>query len=164
MIRIAVDADLPLLVATLGQEHFFRDRLTRQAGGLGELFVAWADSTPVGDVYLLREQADERPVRQQLGWTPTIQHLEVLPVWQNRGIGAALVRAAERHAADLGYGQICLGVGVDNPAARRLYERLGYVEWDHGLVETELGRAGTRRCPGPLRNDLPMDGQTVGGG
>jgi hypothetical protein len=25
-------------------------------------------------------------------------------------------------------------VGVDNPNARRLYERLGYVDWDHGTV------------------------------
>jgi hypothetical protein len=25
-------------------------------------------------------------------------------------------------------------VGVDNPGARRLYERLGYVDWDHGTI------------------------------
>jgi hypothetical protein len=25
-------------------------------------------------------------------------------------------------------------VGVDNPNARRLYERLGYVDWDHGTI------------------------------
>jgi GNAT superfamily N-acetyltransferase len=135
VIRLAVDADLPVLIATLGQEYFFRDRLERQAKGLGELFVAWAGSTPVGDVYLWREQADEAPVRERLGWTPTMNHLEVMPAWQNRGIGAALVRAAEHHATQLGYEQICLGVGVDNPAARRLYERLGYVAWEHGLVE-----------------------------
>ncbi len=138
VIRIAVDNELPILVATLGQEHFFRDRLARQAAGLGELFVAWAGSTPVGDVYLWREQADEPAVRERLGWTPTINHLEVAPAWQNRGLGTALIRAAERHATELGYRQICLGVGVDNPAARRLYARLGYAEWEHGLVE--MGR------------------------
>lgn len=27
-----------------------------------------------------------------------------------------------------------LCVGVDNPDARRLYERLGYAEWGHGGV------------------------------
>ena len=29
-----------------------------------------------------------------------------------------------------------MGVGVDNPSARRLYERLGYTDWGHGTVET----------------------------
>jgi GNAT superfamily N-acetyltransferase len=142
VIRIAVDADLPVLIAALGQEHFFRDRLARQAAGLGELFVAWAGSTPVGDVYLWREQADEPAVRERLGWTPTINHLEVAPAWQNRGLGTALIRAAEWHATDLGYRQICLGVGVDNPDARRLYARLGYAEWDHGLVDVTWDEPG----------------------
>jgi hypothetical protein len=27
-----------------------------------------------------------------------------------------------------------LGVGVDNPGARRLYERLGYADWGHGII------------------------------
>jgi ribosomal protein S18 acetylase RimI-like enzyme len=120
VVRLAVQADLPVLIATLGQETFFRDRLARQTRRVGELFVAWDGSTPVGDVYLWREQADEAPVREHLGWTPTINHLEVMPASQNRGVGTALVRAVERHAMELGYEQICLGVGVDNPAARRL--------------------------------------------
>jgi RimJ/RimL family protein N-acetyltransferase len=34
-----------------------------------------------------------------------------------------------------------LGVGVDNPGARRLYERLGYADWGHGIiVETWVER------------------------
>ncbi len=147
VIRIAVDADLPALIATLGQEHFFRDRLARQGNGLGELFVAWAGSTPVGDVYLWREQADEPAVRERLEWTPTINHLEVVPPWQSRGLGTALVRAAEMHATELGYRQICLGVGVDNPSARLLYERLGYVPWDHGLVDMAWDEPGPDGVP-----------------
>ena len=147
VVRIAVDEDLPVLVAALGQEHFFRDRLARQAQELGELFVAWAGSTPVGDVYLWREQADEAPVREHLPWTPTLNHLEVQPAWQNGGIGTALVRAAEDHAARLGYGRICLGVSVDNPSARRLYERLGYCDWGHGLVEVCWDEPGPDGAP-----------------
>jgi hypothetical protein len=30
--------------------------------------------------------------------------------------------------------RLILAVGVDNPNARRLYERLGYVDWDHGTI------------------------------
>ena len=29
---------------------------------------------------------------------------------------------------------LALGVGLDNPKARRLYERLGYGDWGHGTV------------------------------
>ena len=29
-----------------------------------------------------------------------------------------------------------MGVGVDNPDARRLYERLGYTDWGHGTTVT----------------------------
>ena len=31
-------------------------------------------------------------------------------------------------------GPLALGVGLDNPKARRLYERLGYADWGHGTV------------------------------
>jgi len=146
-VRLAHDAELPVLVAAFGQEHFFRDRLIRQSQGLGELFVAWAGSTPVGDVYLWREQADEAPVREHLPWTPMINHLEVHPSWQKRGIGTALVRATEEHAARMGYGQICLGVSVDNHDARRLYTRLGYSDWEHGLVDVVWDEPGPDGAP-----------------
>ena len=45
---------------------------------------------------------------------------------QGRGIGTALVHAAEALAAERGYGAVELGVEDSNPGARRLYERLGY--------------------------------------
>jgi ribosomal protein S18 acetylase RimI-like enzyme len=46
--------------------------------------------------------------------------------WQNRGIGTSLVQAVEALAAERGYAAVELGVEDSNPAARRLYERLGY--------------------------------------
>jgi RimJ/RimL family protein N-acetyltransferase len=53
---------------------------------------------------------------------------------RGRGIGTALIRAAEDSARQLGHGRLSLGVGVDNPQARRLYERLGFLDWGHGTV------------------------------
>jgi ribosomal protein S18 acetylase RimI-like enzyme len=58
----------------------------------------------------------------------------VLSALWRQGIGAALIRAAEGTARRLGHDRISLTVGRDNPDARRLYERLGYVDWARGPV------------------------------
>jgi ribosomal protein S18 acetylase RimI-like enzyme len=42
------------------------------------------------------------------------------------GVATALMAAAERLAAGKGYERLGVGHSVDNEAARRLYERLGY--------------------------------------
>ena len=133
-VRPASGTDLDALVAVLGQRHFFTDRLARQRDGRGVLLVAWLDGRPVGDVFLECGPADEPEVREHLPGVPLLVHLEVLGQLQRRGIGTALVRAGEQTARRLGHHRLAMGVGVDNPAARRLYERLGYTDWGHGTV------------------------------
>jgi RimJ/RimL family protein N-acetyltransferase len=51
-----------------------------------------------------------------------------------RGSGTALVQAGEDTARRLGHRRLALGVGVDNPGARRLYERLGYADCGNGTI------------------------------
>jgi GNAT superfamily N-acetyltransferase len=133
-IRRASDADLDALVAALGQRHFFAGRLAGQQSGAGVLLVAWLEGRPVGDVFLTWEPADEPEVRRWLPGVPRLVHLEVLGPLQRRGIGTALIRAGEDLARRLGQERLALGVGVGNPDARRLYERLGYADWGHGTV------------------------------
>jgi ribosomal protein S18 acetylase RimI-like enzyme len=49
---------------------------------------------------------------------------------EGRGIGKALMHAAEDWARDQGYAMVQLHVLVDNARARSMYERLGYsAEW-----------------------------------
>jgi GNAT superfamily N-acetyltransferase len=133
-VRPGSDADLAVLVAVLGERHWFTDRLVRQQRGGGVLLVAWLDDRPVGDVYLDCEPAKEPEVRRHLPGVPVLDHLEVAGPFQGRGIGSALIHAAEATARQLGHERIALGVGLDNPKARRLYERLGYIDWGHGTV------------------------------
>jgi GNAT superfamily N-acetyltransferase len=133
-IRPGSAADLAALVAALEERHWFSERLDRQQQGGGVVLVAWLDGRPVGDVYLDCEPAKEPEVRRHLPGVPVLDHLEVLgPLW-GRGIGTALIRAAEDTARQLGHERIALGVGLDNPKARQLYERLGYADWGHGTV------------------------------
>ncbi len=49
----------------------------------------------------------------------------VEPPYQNRGLGAVLLREVAQCFCEAGFRQIALGVTVGNPA-RRLYERLGF--------------------------------------
>ena len=133
-IRRASDDDPATLVAVLGERHFFTDRLARQQRGGAVLLVAWLDGRPVGEVFLETEPATEPEVRRHLPGVPQLDHLEVPGPFQGRGIGTALIRAAEGTARQLGHERIALGVGLDNPRARRLYERLDYADWGHGTV------------------------------
>jgi GNAT superfamily N-acetyltransferase len=133
-VRRGSDADLATLVAVLGEHHWFTDRLARQQRGGGVLLVAWLDGQPAGDVFLDCAPAEEPEVRRHLPGVPRLDHLEVPgPLW-GRGMGTALIRSAEDTARQLGYERIALGVGLDNPRARRLYEQLGYADWGHGTV------------------------------
>ncbi len=52
----------------------------------------------------------------------------VAPAWRRRGIGAALLSEAFRWARWAGIEKLSLTVYPDNEAARRLYERFGFVE------------------------------------
>ena len=133
-IRPASDAELATLVAVLGERHWFTDRLARQQCGGGVVLVACLEGRPVGEVFLECEAAKEPEVRRHLPGAPRLDHLEVPGPFQRRGIGTALIGAAECTARQLGHERIALGVGLDNPKARRLYERLGYADWGHGTV------------------------------
>src|SRR5207248_1447146 len=52
--------------------------------------------------------------------------LSVSPSYQRKGYGRQLVEAACDRARQLGHRRIALLVHVDNTAAKRLYERLGF--------------------------------------
>jgi GNAT superfamily N-acetyltransferase len=80
--------------------------------------VAWDNGEPVGHAHV--------------AWTgtklgvPEVQDLFVLPGRRREGIATELSRAAEKLAGERGDERISLSFGVDNVAARRLYEKLGY--------------------------------------
>jgi ribosomal protein S18 acetylase RimI-like enzyme len=54
-----------------------------------------------------------------------IHELQVLPEYQNRGVGTAVVRQVIEQAASLGVA-VTLSVVPANPRAKHLYEQLGF--------------------------------------
>jgi ribosomal protein S18 acetylase RimI-like enzyme len=73
--------------------------------------------------------------------------LAVLGTLQSCGIGTILIRAAEQRVRARGLDRAELAVEEDNPRARALYERLGYVahgrepeSWDEQQADGSVGR------------------------
>lgn len=92
---------------------FVRAMWALQGQGRSLLLVAWRDGRRVGS--------------GEIDWThrpPELKNLAVDSDQRGRGVGTALIREAERRAHQ--HGELCVGVGLDNPRARALYERLGY--------------------------------------
>src|SRR4051812_46363772 len=133
-IRSACSADLEAFTAAFGDHRYFTDRLARQKNGHGVLFLAWLDYRLAGNVYLWLDEAEERPIREQLPGVALLTHLQVHGELRNRGVGQALVAAVERRLVEAGRDQVAWAVLMDTLDAARLYHRLGYRDWGHGEV------------------------------
>lgn len=102
--------------------------LARQQAGQTDFVVAEVDGVIVGSAELTTTEPAE------------LKSLWVEPSVRGRGVGSAIVRASETIVVERGAAgpdgrwQLVMGVGLDNPRAAALYERLGYVRT--GLVTT----------------------------
>jgi ribosomal protein S18 acetylase RimI-like enzyme len=107
------------------REHH-RERWAQQIRGDAVYLFARRYGEVVGHAMLLRRS---KYAEVQAGPDPA--EINALHAYeQGRGIGTAIIAAAEDLAAAWGCSMIGLAVGLDNTGARRLYERLGYQEWD----------------------------------
>ncbi|MEJ7647537.1 MAG: GNAT family N-acetyltransferase [Nakamurella sp.] len=89
----------------------------QQAGGVVYL-IAWEGPEPLGDGVLVTGAGDV---------VPELKNLNVRATHRSRGVGSALIRAAEEVSRAQGADRMEVGVSLDNSRARALYERLGYV-------------------------------------
>jgi GNAT superfamily N-acetyltransferase len=135
-------ADVTYLETTFsdwGARQKHKERWQRQQQGEVVYLIARLHSVPVGHALLKWQGAAEPHIAAQYNAScPDLEDLFVLATWRNQGIGAQLIQATEELVRNQGSGQIGLSVGVENPAARRLYERLGYRDAGFG-EHTERG-------------------------
>ncbi|MFS0729360.1 GNAT family N-acetyltransferase [Curtobacterium sp. 1P10AnD] len=114
----------------------------------GELtvLVAWAGTEPVGSGEVTA------------GDEPELRNLRVEPDHGGRGVGSALIAAAEHLATPSGV--LRIGVALDNPDARRPYERAGYVatgeveEYDYTYVDDDGRQVAAHEASVSLAKDL----------
>jgi ribosomal protein S18 acetylase RimI-like enzyme len=99
---------------------YCRDQFRRGREAVTILVAVDDDDLPVGKLHLdfVTRAAHREAV---------LVAAAVKPELQSRGIGTALMGAAEDLVCERGFYGIVLGVEDFNPRARRLYERLGYV-------------------------------------
>jgi ribosomal protein S18 acetylase RimI-like enzyme len=95
--------------------------------------LALADGRPVGIAvcFVGLSTFQARPLLN-------IHDLAVVPEWRGKGLGRALLTAAERHAARRGCCKLTLEVQEDNTRARGLYE-------DFGFSDFVIGQSGPTR-------------------
>jgi ribosomal protein S18 acetylase RimI-like enzyme len=119
-IREIVDGDLAGFHDWYGadRDDSFRRSLQRHKSGEVVYLVAVIRGRPVGHLGVDLVRVRDAAHLWQFG---------VLPPLQSHGIGSAMVAEAEEAAAARGFRVTEIGAEVDNPRARTLYERLGYV-------------------------------------
>ena len=116
-----------------------------QEAGRAIYLVAWREDELAGRCTVLTTSKDDE-VRQLLGAFPEMNALEARPPGQ--GTGTKIIACAEHTAKERGAAMIGLAVAVSNDGSHRLYQRLGYDDWGHGLVVDhwhETDSAGTVR-------------------
>jgi aminoglycoside 6'-N-acetyltransferase len=107
-------------------------RNRRVADPDGGALVAEEDGQIVGMVELLPRGFTAEAGAARLPIPSVDIGLSVAPKWRGRGVGTALMRAAEEWAREHGASRIILDLAAANTGALHLYERLGYEV--HGLL------------------------------
>jgi GNAT superfamily N-acetyltransferase len=137
VIRVCREEDVEALETTmpsrLNRRHLRRFR--RQQEQKSTYLIAWVGGNPIGHLDIIWAGPQNESVREHLPDCVDFGGFVVATEFRSKGIGTQLIRAAEMMAKDRGFRQACIGVATDNPRARKLYERLGYRDWGHGVVE-----------------------------
>lgn len=117
------ERDVRLLEWQGGEDlrSFYEWQWAQHKAGEREVLVAIFNGFPVGQVALHWSGKVAHP------GVPDIQSLRVMPAFRGLHIGTRLIEVCENEVLKRGGARIGLAVGLDNPAVRRLYERLGYV-------------------------------------
>lgn len=104
----------------------------------GAVFVAELDGLVVGFVCVWAHVVAEELINIEREFA-LITDLVVLSDDRGRGIGRALLERAEQFAVTQGAKRLRIGVLAKNVAARRLYERFGFADFEVNMLKTLSG-------------------------
>ncbi|WAB80406.1 GNAT family N-acetyltransferase [Microcella daejeonensis] len=128
--RCTPDDAAALAAHVPGARHYAAGAFDRQRRGEVDFLVAFHAGLAAGSAELTFDDP------------PELKNLSVAPASRGQGLGSALIRYAEGLVenrdpeARPGQRSLTLGVGLENPGAARLYERIGYVRTGHVATTT----------------------------
>ena len=125
-LRLATAGDLPKLEWYGQFTHFrnlFRRTFREQQQGHRLMLIADCNDFPIGQVFVQLNEGEFRFDHQKRAY---LYSLRVMEMFRGKGLGTWLMREAEAMVASAGYHWITIAAAKDNPAARKLYERMGY--------------------------------------
>lgn len=124
-----------------------------------EALVAVAeDGEVVGMIELWLRRPSSVPGSAQIQRITVGLGIAVDPGWRGRGVGTALLDAAEAWARERGAERMSLGLDAFNTGALRLYERRGYETWGMEMDKAIAPVPGSVDPPSIVRN---ADGEVV---
>lgn len=106
-------------------ERYLADLLARCAKEEGRIFVAEVDGAIAGFTAVFPKVAHDEPDEEAYDYA-YVSDVAVLDLYRRRGLGRALLQAAEAYAREQGTTLIRIGVLATNDGARALYEGLGF--------------------------------------
>jgi predicted N-acetyltransferase YhbS len=134
VLRAAVEADAPLLAATIAESFAqYRGRLVPESGAFQETADSIAAELKKGAGAFIAESNGEtlgcvmtKPMEGDLYFG----RLSVLPAARGLGVAKRLIAAVETEARRLGLAGVRLGVRVVLTDNQRLFASMGYLETD----------------------------------
>lgn len=125
--RVARRDDLPKLEWHGEYTHFrrvFAQAFEEQQQGKRLMLLATVNEWPIGQVFIqLATQDDFFAFGRKRGY---LYSFRVMDAFRGQGIGTRLLQEAEHILIEREYVSASIAAAKDNPAARHLYERLGF--------------------------------------
>ncbi len=118
-----------------------------QGDGHAEYLLARKGNSIVGKLYLNFSGVTYSAIKAKISDCPDLENIEVLPSLRGQGVGTKLIIQAEKICKEKGFTKIGLGVAIDNPDTKNLYEKLGYR--DSGFGEFEISFAWRSKTDAP---------------
>lgn len=117
-----------------GLKEKHRQRFQRQGEGKVVYLIFWQGDTPVGHLLLKWSGPHDPHVASRITDCAEIEDFVVRQDLRSQGIGRRVLEHAAALTRERGMARLGLSVGLDNPRARALYERVGFTQADVGTV------------------------------
>lgn len=96
--------------------------------------IAWENNKPIANLQIMFKGSFSKEVRGQLKNCPHLASLYVKESHRKKGIAKKMMDFAENLLKQKGFSQVGLAVEKGNKFLIGLYNKLGYKDWEKGIV------------------------------